>query len=299
MIEKRSKRTPIVQQAFEDSTLRIAIHDILPLREVPTSVRKSVKYGQIAASIAEVGIIEPPVVIRDGIVPSTFHLLDGHLRLDVLRDRGEKEVVCLIAIEDEALTYNRRICRIAIIQEHKMILNAVKKGVSEERLARALNVDISSIRKKRNLLVGICEEAAELLRDKFVPLNAFVELRRMKPLRQIVAAEMMIAMNRYSTSYVQSIVAATANEEIVEGRKKISKGLTEDQISIMERETAALDREFRRIEQTYGADHLDLVLAIGYVHRLLSNVRIVRHLAKFHADLLSEFQKISDLQKAA
>ena len=69
-----------------------------------------------------------------------------------------------------------------------MILNAVKKGVSEERLARALNVDIASIRKKRNLLVGICPEAAELLKDRHVPINVFAELRFMKPLRQIDGA---------------------------------------------------------------------------------------------------------------
>ena len=43
-----------------------------------------------------------------------------------------------------------------------MILNAIKKGVSEERLARALNVNIASIRTKRNLLTGICPEAVRV-----------------------------------------------------------------------------------------------------------------------------------------
>ncbi|HEX8301443.1 plasmid partitioning protein RepB C-terminal domain-containing protein [Sphingomonas sp.] len=279
--------------------MRISISDIAPLREVPTNVRKSVKYGQIAASIAEVGIIEPPVVARDSVDTGRYHLLDGHLRIDILRERGDAEVICLVATEDEAFTYNRRVSRIAIIQEHKMILNAVKKGVPEERLARALNVDIASIRKKRNLLVGICPEAADLLRDKHVPLNAFVDLRRLKPMRQIVAAEMMIAMNRYSTSYVRSIVAGTPDDQLVEGRRKVVRGLTDEQISLMGRESEALDREFKLIEQSYGADHLDLVLATGYVQRLLGNVRVVRHLAKHHADLLSEFQKIAELQRAA
>ncbi|WBH15303.1 plasmid partitioning protein RepB C-terminal domain-containing protein [Sphingomonas radiodurans] len=285
--------------AFEASTYRIPLSDILPLREVPPKVLESVKYGQIAASIAEVGIIEPPVVARDAVDPNRYHLLDGHLRIAVLRQRGETEVVCLIATEDEAFTYNRRVSRIAIIQEHKMILNAVKKGVSEQRLARALNVDIEHIRKKRNLLAGICPEAADLLRDKHLPMGAFVELRRLKPMRQIVAAEMMIALNRYSTSHAKAIVAGTAEEDLVEGRAKAVRGLTEEQLSLMERESAALDRDFKLIEQSYGADHLDLVLAVGYVQRLLGNVRVVRHLAQHHADLLSEFQKITELQKAA
>lgn len=295
----KGNRQPLLNHAFEDATLRIAIADIIPLREVRAEVRKSVKYAQIAASIDEVGIIEPPVVIRDPDVQGRFRLLDGHLRLDILIARGEQEAVCLIATEDEAFTYNRRISRIAIIQEHRMILKAVQQGVPEERLARALNVNIASIRKKRNLLVGICPEAADLLRDKHVPLHAFPELRKLKPMRQIAAAEMMVAMNRYSTGYIKSIVAATPADQLVAGKAHAVRGLSAEQIDLMTEESARLDREFKLIEQSYGADHLDLVLATGYVAALLNNARVVRHLAQFHGDLLTEFQKIADLQQAA
>jgi hypothetical protein len=288
-----------VVMAFEEATLRIPIGDILTLREVAQNIRKSVKYGQIAASIYEVGVIEPPVVVRDAHDRATFHLLDGHLRIDILKDRGDEAVVCLIATDDEAFTYNRRVSRIATIQEHKMILNAVRKGVSEERLARALNVNIANIRIKRNLLVGICEEAADLLRDKHIPMNAFTELRKLKPMRQIVAAEMMIAMNRYSIGYARSIVMGTPDDQLVNGRQKAIAGLTDEQIAIMERESVELDREFKLIEQSYGSDHLDLVLAAGYVSSLLNNARVVRYLAQHHANLLNEFQKIADFQKAA
>lgn len=123
----KSKRPISLPDGFEHTTLRIPISEIMPLREVPNSVRKSVKYKQIAASIAEVGIIEPPVVVPDSRGSGRYHPLDGHLRLAILLEQGETEVVCLIALEDEAFTYNRRISRIAIIQEHRMILNAVKK----------------------------------------------------------------------------------------------------------------------------------------------------------------------------
>lgn len=295
----RNKQPITLPAGFEHTTLRIPISEIMPLREVPSSVRKSVKYKQIAASIAEVGIIEPPVVVPDRQGSARYHLLDGHLRLAILLEQSETEVVCLIAVEDEAFTYNRRVSRIAIIQEHRMILNAVKKGVSEERLARALNVNIASIRTKRNLLTGICPEAVELLRDKHVPINVFTELRKMKPMRQIAAAEMMVAMNRYSTGYVKSIVAATAEEDLVEQKRKAVRGLTEAQIELMSRESAQLDRDFKLIEQSYGADHLDLVLATGYLGTLLRSAPIVRYLAQHHPQLLAEFQKITELQQAA
>jgi hypothetical protein len=40
----------------------------------------------------------------------------------------------------------------------------------------------------------------------------------------------------------------------------------------MERESASLAREFKVAEQTYGADTLYLVLATGYLAKLLRNV---------------------------
>lgn len=288
-----------VRLAFEEASLRIPIDAIMPLRAVSAGVKKSVKYGQIAASIAEVGIIEPPVVARDAGDTGRYHLLDGHLRVEIMRERGENEVVCLVATDDEAFTYNKRVSRIAIIQEHKMILNAVKKGVSEERLARALNVDISNIRVKRNLLVGICPEAADLLKDRHVPIQVFTELRFLKPVRQVEVAQAMITMNRFSVSYARSLVASTSDDQLVAGKPRRVPGLTEDQVATMQRESENIDRQFRLVEQSYGSDHLDLMLAAGYVNRLLGNVRVVRFLAQHHADILAEFQKLSDLQRAA
>ncbi|MGV1951054.1 plasmid partitioning protein RepB C-terminal domain-containing protein [Agrobacterium vitis] len=287
-----------VRLSFEDTSLRIPIVEIQPLKQLSPSILKSVKYAKIAASIAEIGIIEPPIVIRDRHNPDTFHLLDGHIRIEVLSKRGEKEVVCLVATEDEAYTYNRRISRLATIQEHKMILKAIEKGVPEERLARALNVNINSIRHKRNLLEGMCPEAVDLLKEKHVPLNTIAELKKMKPMRQIEASQLMIAMNKYSITYAQSLVTATPDSMLIRPKKKI-QGLNEEQIARLEQEAASLEREFKAIESGYGKDHLDLVLSIGYLSRVMSNARVVRFLAQFYPDILSEFQKLTELRKAA
>lgn len=290
---------PKIRLAFEETSLRIALADIEPLREVTAAVRNSKKFAQIAASIREVGIIEPPVVVRLPGAEDRYRLLDGHLRLDILKDRGDVDVVCIVATDDEAITYNKRISRIAIVQEHKMILKAIEKGVSEERLARALNVNIASIRNRRRLLDGICDEVAKLLEERMVPIMTFQELRKLRPMRQIEVAETMIAMNRFSWPYAQSLVAATPESQLVEGQRKAIRGLTDEQIDHMEREAGNIDREFRMVEQSYGTDHLDLVLAMGYVCRLIENVRIVHHLAKCHPELLAEFQRIVLLRNAA
>src|SRR5438477_12559549 len=91
-----------IEMAFERVTRRIAIANIQPLKLVGDAVKKSVKYSKIVASIDEVGIIEPPVVARDQSNPGKYLLLDGHTRIEVLKDRGETEVVCLISTDDEA-----------------------------------------------------------------------------------------------------------------------------------------------------------------------------------------------------
>jgi ParB-like chromosome segregation protein Spo0J len=285
---------------FEGRTSTVRIADIQPLKLVADEIKRSAKYRQIAASIAEIGLVEPPVVARCRDGAGKFLLLDGHLRLEVLRDRGLAEIECLVSTEDEAFTYNKRVNRIAIIQEHRMILKAIENGVSEGRIAKALNVDVASIRRRRKLLDGICAETAELLKEKHLTLHTFAELRKLSALRQIEAAELMIAMNNFSNSYVRSLVAATPNNQLAAGfAPRQPKGLSDEQMALMERESASLAREFKVAEQTYGADNLDLVLATGYLSKLLRNGKVVGYLAKNFQELLFEFQRITEADAAA
>lgn len=296
----RKSHTGAIKLAFERKCRRLAVADIQPLRLVTPTVKKTMKYARIAASIREVGIIEPPVVVPDRAAKGKFLLLDGHLRIEALRDDGKTEVVCLISTEDEAFTYNRRISRLAIVQEHRMIVKALERGVDEQRLARALNLDIKTLRHKKSLLNGICPEAAELLKDKHVPEHTFFVLKKMVPMRQIEAVELMVAMNRYAASYARSLLAATPRTQLVDGgESKVVKGLTEEQVALMERESAQLDQAFKMVEQSYGADHLHLVLARGYLGRLVGNARIADYLARHHQEILAEFRAIMGADSAA
>ena len=215
----RKTTTTSVKMAFEGTSVRLAIADIQPLRLVTPAVKGSVKYAQIIASIREVGIIEPPVVARDRSAPGKYLLLDGHLRLEVLRDSGTEDAVCLIATDDEAFTYNKRVNRLAIIQEHRMILKAIERGASEERLAKALNIDVKTLQEKKRLLTGICAEAVELLKDRHVPMAVFWILRKMVPLRQIEAADLMISLNKYTASYGRSLLVGTPEHQLIEKPK--------------------------------------------------------------------------------
>lgn len=295
----KSERRPIAM-AFERERITISTKYIQPLRLIGDAIKRTPKYGQIQSSIREIGLVEPIIVARDRSERGKYLLLDGHLRLAVLQELGVTETSCLIATDDEAYTYNKRISRIAIVQERNMILGAIKRGVPEERIAKVLNVNVSNVRLKKRLLEGICPEAVELLKDKHVPIATFTELRKLLPMRQIEAAQLMVTMNKYSITYAKSIVAATPQAQLIDAAKpKQIDGLTDDQIALMEQESTNLDREFRLLEQTYGSDHLDLVVATGYLHRLIENARVVRYLAQNFPELLAEFQKIAEQQRSA
>lgn len=282
---------------FDTEMVNLMVSQIVPIKVVANEgLSVSSKYKQILSSIREVGVIEPPVVVPEGRSRTRFILLDGHMRIHALKELGIETVTCLISSDDEAFTYNKHVNRISPIQEHRMILRAVERGVPEEKIAKALNLEVKSIVIKRNLLDGICQDAADMLKDKMVASATFPVLKRMKPYRQIEAVQLMNDAGTYSASYARALLAATPKEQLNQPEKpKNIRGLNEDQMARMESEMASLQREYRLIEENYGTDVLNLTLTKGYLGTLLGNARVVRYLAQNHADILREFQKIADI----
>lgn len=173
-----------VTLGFIPEPLAVPLGNILPSRRTPGAILESRKFKQIRASISEVGLVEPLSVTAADHSSGHHVLLDGHLRLMALQGLGFSEAACLIATDDESYTYNNRINRLSTIQEHYMIRRVVERGVSPERLAKALSMDVSLILKKMSLLDGICSEAAELLNDRQFSPDLARALRKMKPTRQ-------------------------------------------------------------------------------------------------------------------
>jgi hypothetical protein len=288
--------TKKVQLGFENDCVTIPVADILPVRVLSKSIKSSRKYTQITASIREIGLVEPPVVARNGDASGSWLLLDGHVRIEVLKDLGQEQVECLVSTDDEAFTYNKRISRIAPIQEHRMILKAIERGVSEEKIAAALDLNPRSIHRKVKLLDGICPEAVAILKDKACTAAVFTTLRKMIPLRQIEAAELMVNANNYSVAYISAILAGTPQTQLVEANKpKRINGVTPQAVARMEKELARLQEGITQIQDTYGQDHLQLTVLRGYVGKLLGNARVVRYLMQTRPEFLSEFQTIAEM----
>src|SRR5438094_946337 len=99
-MKQRRTRSDAVGVGFDRDGIRIKIADLRLLHPVAGSVKKSRKYSQIASSVREVGIIEPPVVARCKDNPGAYLLLDGHLRVEVLKDMAQTEVACLVSTDD-------------------------------------------------------------------------------------------------------------------------------------------------------------------------------------------------------
>lgn len=281
-----------VRIAFEREVVLIPLAEILPLRKLPPNVAVSKKFQRIASSIAEIGIIEPLVIARQN-RSGPYLLLDGHLRYFAMQDQGQETARCIVADDDEAFTYNKRVNRLATIQEHFMIVRAIERGVSEEKIARALNVDTKHIYRRKNLLDGISPEVVEILKDRSVNPTTFDVLRKMKPLRQFEAAELLIAANNFTANYAKALLAATRQSDLARPeRPKHVHGMTPEQMARMEREMETLSRDFKALEETFGDDVLHLVIASRYLNRLIANQEISRYLEERHPDIVSEFRNI-------
>ena len=172
-----------VQIGFEGQTIQLEPDKLLPTRAVHPEFRRTRKFAQIRASLQEIGLIEPLIVTPPDPASGLHMLLDGHLRLLAMRELAFPAITCLISSDDEGYTYNKRVNRLATVQEHYMILRALERGVPEERLAKALDINVASLRRKRDLLDGICPEVEEMLKDRNCSGEVMRQLKKMKPQR--------------------------------------------------------------------------------------------------------------------
>lgn len=278
---------------FQLAAVSLPLDQILASKKLNPGLTSSRKYKQISASIAEIGLIEPLSVSPVGNSDGMHLLLDGHTRLLILQDLGHTEAPCLISKDDETYTYNSRINRLSTIQEHHMIRRAVERGVSPERLAKVLSVDLTTITRKLALLEGICPEAIEMLKDRQFSHDISRVLRKMKPTRQLECVELMVSANNVTIPYANALLVATPAAFLVDGKKPEKlNGVSPEQMARMEREMENLQNQYKMVEENYGQDVLNLVLARGYLTKIMDNPAVTRYLRQNFAEVLDEFDAI-------
>ncbi|PLC06076.1 chromosome partitioning protein ParB [Variovorax sp. RO1] len=288
-----------VRLGFERDCMDVPLDQIRCLVPLPAGIKESTKYRQIRSSIHAIGLVEPVVVSLDRSQGSSFIVLDGRVRIEVLREFGVRRVLCLVSTDDEGYTYNKRVNRLSVVQAHRMIVRAAERGVSVQQLAEALDVSPGAIREKFRLLDGICSEAVALLADKPATYGMFHILKQMKPFRQIDVAQAMINLGNYSIKLAAAMLQNTPSDQLLKGSAtKTQRGGPVEAIVRLERELSAMQADTRLLEEDYGPASLQLEIIKTYIGTsLLENAAVVRWLARQQPEYLQQLQRIADIRE--
>lgn len=286
-----------VRLGFERRGIELELPAILPIRQVKPSDSCFGKYRAILASIRAIGVVEPLVVHPNKEAKGTYLLLDGHLRLKALQELQRPTAPCLISADDDAFTFNDKVNRLSLIQEHRMIMKALEGGVSEKQIAEALDIDVKKIIQGKNLLDGLHPEAVQILKEKPITERALRILKQVKSLRQIEMAQLMVSGNNYTFAYARALLVGTSRDQLAKpDEPKRVKGLSAEEIARMEREMESLERDFRIFQDEYGQNTLHLGAAQRYVRKLLDNVKVKRFLQQRQPEILDELNELAALE---
>lgn len=287
----------MVCHGFELEGITVPLTAIHPIRQVKPADSAFGKYRAIVSSIKEVGLIEPLMIYPERGSRGCYVLLDGHMRLKALQELGHTDAFCLVASDDDAFTFNDKVSRLSLIQEHAMIVRAIEHGVTPDQISKALSVDVSKVRASLNLLEGIDGEAIEILKDKPVTAGALRLFRRVKPLRQVDMAQLMVSGNNYTRAYAEALIVGTPADLLVDRSKpKPAHGLSAEEVSRMEREMEVLERDYRLHQDKFGENALHLNATQRYVKRLLENAKVRRFVGNRYPELLEELQELAELE---
>lgn len=289
--------TSKVRLGFERRGVELPLAAILPIRQVKPSDGCFGKYRAVLASIRAIDLVEPLVVYPNKGAKGTYLLLDGHLRLKALQELERPTAPCLISTDDDAFTYNDKVNRLSLIQEHRMIMKALEGGVSEKQIADALDLDVKKIVQGKNLLDGLHPEAVQILKEKPISERALRIMKQVKALRQIEMAQLMVSGNNYTFAYARALLVGTSRDQLAkpEEPKKV-KGLSAEEIARMEREMEGLERDFRIFQDQFGENTLHLGAAQRYVRKLLDNAKVKKFLHQRHSEILEELNDLAALE---
>lgn len=283
-----------LKYGFNGQPIDIRISALRSTRPLPHNVLSGKKFLQVLASVAAVGLIEPVIVTRDTDGSGTYRILDGRLRIEALRRLSRNEATCLIATDDEAYTYNKHVNKLTRAQDARMIAKAIARGVKSERIAAVLGIDVNTVRRRANLLDGICGEAATLLADKNCPVTTFSTLKLMKPLRQMEAAELMCGQGNFTSAFAAAILAATPHDLLTsKASSETSQSELTGQLAKLEHELATLQANVAETDEQYGIEHLHLAVSAAYISTLLNNDAVAEYIGSHYPEYAQELTAIT------
>lgn len=284
--------TKMIKQSFSNEFMNLDVYKLKPSKPLIHNIKNSIKYQQIKTSIAAFELVEPILVYFDK-KENEIRILDGHLRIEAMKELGIEKAACLISTLDDTFTPNKHVNHMNPIQEYKMIKKALTK-VSVEKLSAVLGISVDNIIAKTNLLTGIDPIVISLLSDKPVPRTTFSILRKMKPIRQIEVVESMIGFDNYSRGLAVSMLENTPGHLLEkEIKQPIKKNQAKQAMLRLEREMTVTKEETSKIKNEYGANTLKFSIARSYIDSLLSSPKILHWFLENEPQYLTELKNIS------
>jgi len=122
--------------------LEVSLENIRPNRRQPRSVFDDEALKELAASIREIGILQPPVVRRIG--ENQYELIMGERRLRAAKLAGLPRIPVIVR-----QTPNNELLREALIENiHRSQLNALEEGAAYSQLLNDFNCTQEELAKK-------------------------------------------------------------------------------------------------------------------------------------------------------
>lgn len=285
----------MIKQCFNHHFQSYPIETLIPSRTLPINIKSSGKYKQIVNSISEIGLIEPVMIfINDN---GEQKILDGHLRIEALKDLNITHAHCLISPVEETYSYNKRVNHLTILQEQKMLQKAVESGVSVEKLCAVLGLSQGMVNTRLRISDGISKEVLALLAEKNVSQNIFDILRKIKPYKQIEFVTTMITLNNFTKKFALSMLLALPLEYLVRESDNINEN--KDMVKTLvrlEKEMAALQIETQNIQNEYAENNLNLIIVKSYIAKLLRTNDVIHWLYDNKCDYLDVLKKVLGIE---
>lgn len=281
----------MIKQSFSNEFMYLDVYKLTPSKPLIHNIKNSIKYQQIKTSIAGVELVEPILVYFDN-KENEIRILDGHLRIEAMKELGIEKATCIISTLDDTFTPNKHVNHTNAIQEYKMIKKALTK-VSIEKLSAVLGISVENIIEKTNFLTGIDPIVISLLSDKPIPRTTFTILRKMKPIRQIEVVESMIGFDNYSRGLAVSMLDNTPEHLLIKGKKQsIKNNKVKPAMLRLEREMTATKEETSKIKHEYGSNTLKFSIARSYIDSLLSSPKILHWFLENEPQYLTELKNV-------
>ncbi|VGO16630.1 hypothetical protein PDESU_05221 [Pontiella desulfatans] len=247
-------------------------------------------YAKIRSTIANLALIEPFCVYRDG---DEFFVLDGYLRLLACRELGYDVVPCILFDEKEAYTYNRMVNNLSGFQEIKMMRKSME-SLDEQTIADTFGMKNIRYRLAPKLVEQLHPKVAQAFEQELIGKTTAYELGAVLPEHQPELLKTMRRVDDFSPTFVRALVLQTPQEKRNPERQTRSK----PKADAKKKRQALTDRLqeaeeqydfYTKLFRTYTADLLKMTL---YVRKVITTPEIREYLEQHHSSALGEMTSI-------